>query len=498
MSEIRCLSPNIILNKSWHINKVDLSRGWRIIIRGQEMNYVPLPKKAKIQKEELDSCYYYNIHSGELIPCYLLVPCQKCILCKDKKAVDWATRVTCECNYHANCPWWITLTYNDLSLPDKGLMKRDVQNFMKRLRERISRVVCSDLNLRFVAVGEYGGNTARAHYHAIIYGLPPLSAKEILFHIENAWSTRVSISKWRNLPDDFKFTRNDKNGKPLYYQRLGFAYVKPAHDSTPLYLAKYMFKPEINTPYGKNPNFYLASRKNGIGYQYIVEFCKYHRQNPNVTKIDFINKHTGKMCHFTIPQYFKDYWFPTPSKLIPNDVKKAYDHLQSLVNEFNDYKEFQLNYLSLEYSFDDVPQIVNDVNEKYPFLKPIKIGLSHHDIMRMYFIDCKRSKPTDGHHIEEIFGNDVLVPNFEEYTIMTLSDYIKTNLLKTYSLIMMEYEYIMSLNFDVSEFMQCLTLRDKHKGALTQKMINKPPISLIDAVYKLKKRYEIAKSKQYN
>lgn len=131
MSDIRCLSPNIILNKSWHINKVDFTKGWRIIIRGQEMNYVPLPKRAKIQKEEIDECYYYNIYSGEMIPCYLVVPCQKCILCKDKKAVDWATRVTCEGNYHVNCPWWITLTYNCLSLPDDGLIKRDVQNFSR-------------------------------------------------------------------------------------------------------------------------------------------------------------------------------------------------------------------------------------------------------------------------------------------------------------------------------------------------------------------------------
>lgn len=355
MSDIRCLSPNIILNKSWHINKVDFTKGWRIIIRGQEMNYVPLPKRAKIQKEEIDECYYYNIYSGEMIPCYLVVPCQKCILCKDKKAVDWATRVTCEGNYHVNCPWWITLTYNCLSLPDDGLIKRDVQNFFKRLRERISRVVGQDIRIRFVAVGEYGGNTARAHYHAIIYGLPMLTAKEILRIIENAWAKRISFLTYCNinraygdkLGHDYTFIRPDKNGDNLYYQRLGFAYVKPAHDSTPLYLAKYMFKPEINTPEGKNPNFYLASRKNGIGYEYVVEFCKYHRQNPDVTNLDFLNKHTGKMCHFTIPQYFKNYWFPTPSKLVPNEVRKSWLNLSLCVEELNTYKSTYWNMVSI-------------------------------------------------------------------------------------------------------------------------------------------------------
>lgn len=464
MSEIRCLSPNIILNKSWHINKIDFTKGWRIIIRGQEMNYVPLPKRAKIQKEDIEECYYYNIHSGEMIPCYLLVPCQKCILCKDKKAVDWATRVTCEGNYHVNCPWWITLTYNDLSLPKEGLMKRDFQNFMKRLRERVERVICEELRLRFVGVGEYGGSTARAHYHSVIYGLPTLSAKEILAHIENAWSKRVSIDIWKTLPDDFKFTRNDKNGKKLYYQRLGFAYVKPAHDSTPLYLAKYMFKPEINTPEGKNPNFYLASRKNGIGYQYVVEFCKYHRQNPDVTKLDFLNKHTGKMCHFTIPQYFKNYWFPTPSRLCPNEVKKAHDHFRELFAQIQWIKG-KFNDTDI---FDEVSSMASDIDKKYPFFRSV------------------RSTYVDDEYETWCVGSTFNDVNPRKYYI------------EKYMSALMEYEYIMSLKFDTEEFLQCLTLRDKHKGAMTQKMLNKPPVSPIDAAYKLKKRYELAKHKQYN
>lgn len=464
MSEIRCLSPNIILNKSWHINKIDFSKGWRIIIRGQEMNYVPLPKRAKIQNEDVDNCYYYNTHSGEMIPCYLVVPCQKCILCKDKKAVDWATRVTCEGNYHVNCPWWITLTYNDLSLPKDGLMKRDFQNFMKRLRERVERVICEELRLRFVGVGEYGGNTARAHYHSVIYGLPTLSAKEILSHIENAWSKRVSFDVWKTLPDDFKFTRNDKNGKKMYYQRLGFAYVKPAHDSTPLYLAKYMFKPEFNTPEGKNPNFYLASRKNGIGYQYVVEFCKYHRQNPNVTKLDFLNKHTGKMCHFTIPQYFKNYWFPTPSRLCPNEVKKAHDNFRELYAQI-EWIKGKFNDTEI---FDEVYSMASDIDKKYPFFRSVK--------------------------------STVVDDEYESWCVGTTfnDDNPRRYYMEKYMTALMQFEYIMSLKFDTEEFLQCLTLRDKHKGAMTQKMLNKPPVSPIDAAYKLKKRYELAKHKQYN
>ena len=471
MSEIRCLSPNIILNKSWHVNKVDFTKGWRIVIRGQEMNYVPLPRRAKIQKHEVDECYYYNINSGEMIPCYLVVPCQKCILCKDKKAVDWATRVTCEGNYHINCPWWITNTYNFLALPELGLQKRDFQNFMKRLRERVSRVIGEDVRLRFVGVGEYGGNTARAHYHSVVYGLPSLPAKDILHLIENAWSIRISIKRYKEIQslygkkaEDYTFTRLDKNGKLMYYLRLGFVYVKPAHDSTPLYLAKYMFKPEFNTPEGMNPNFFLASRKNGIGYQYIVEFCKYHRQNPHCTKIDFINKHTGKMCHFTIPQYFKDYWFPTPSKICPNEVKKAHDSFRELYAQI-EWIKGKFNDTDI---FDEVQSMASDIDKKYPFFRSVKSTL-----------------------VDDEYESWCVGSTFND-------DNPKRYYLEKYMTALMQYEYIMSLKFDTEEFLQCLTLRDKHKGAMTQKMLNKPPISPIDAAYKHKKRYELAKHKQYN
>lgn len=504
MSQVNCLNPKIIINKSYHVNKVDFSRDWKVFIRGKESKCVPYPNKASIQLDEVDDCFYLNTRTGEMIPVYLVVPCQKCILCRDKKAVDWATRITCEGNYHINCPWWITLTYNHLALPGDGLVKRDLQNFFKRLRERVSRVVSEDLRLRFVAVGEYGSDYHRAHYHAIIYGLPCLSAKEILHHIENAWSTRISFKRYKEIKekyglraDDYMFIRKDINGKSLYYLRLGFAYVKPAHDNTPLYLAKYIFKPEINTPEGKNPNFFLASRKNGIGYQYIVEFCKYHRQNPHVTKIDFMNKHTGKMCHFAMPGYFKDYWFPTPSKLIPNEVRQSWNLFSSLLDDFNVYRQYLLKHGSVDMA-DDVNSMLNDLNNKYPFWRKLRDNhLSDINVYRDWIRECTYKVPLPGYHYIDMFGFGAPVPNFTEEMTMTPNEYAKVKMIQSYSLMLMEYEYIMSLEFDTNEMLQCLTLRDKFKGAVTQKLLNKPPLNPIDAAYKLKKRYELAKHKQY-
>lgn len=78
---------------------------------------------------------------------------------------------------------FITLTYDDkhqplIEDPEPGdpyrvrgtLRKKDLQDFFKRFRKhhQANRRV-SDKGIRYYAVGEYGGNTERPHYHAIVF-----------------------------------------------------------------------------------------------------------------------------------------------------------------------------------------------------------------------------------------------------------------------------------------------------------------------------------------
>lgn len=472
---ILCCNPQIIINKSHHINQVYRNMSdWRIILRGNESLVVPSPRKARIKLDELDDCYYLNVKSGQMIPMYLEVPCQKCIICKDKKALDWATRITCESNYHINCPWWITLTYNDFNLPEFGLEKSDVQKFLKRLRERVSRKLGHDCPLRYVLVGEYGSNYARAHYHLILFGMPKMSPREVLTLIETSWSKRVSKDRYIELESllgksakDYRFIRHDINCKPLYYERIGFAYVKPAHDNTPMYLAKYMFKPEINTPEHMNPNFCLSSRKNGIGYDYIIEYGSYHRANPQLTKIEFRNKHTGKLCSFGIPQYYKDYWFPTPSKVVPDEIRKSHDNVVSLYGKFLSIRK-ELLFLYCDDIADDASVLIDRINDKYFFYRPI---VNHYD-------DISDIRMTYDVH-----------SNYEWKEILTIA-YIDT-----YRDIYQEFLYLMSLEFDPLWMRELLSLRDLYKGAITQFMLSQPLKSVEDKVFELKKCYDKLKSK---
>lgn len=91
------------------------------------------------------------------------LPCGQCILCRLEHARQWAVRITHEATLHReNC--FVTLTYRDEELPEhNSLNYAHLQKFWKRLRKEIGP-------LRYYAVGEYGDNTLRPHYHACIFG----------------------------------------------------------------------------------------------------------------------------------------------------------------------------------------------------------------------------------------------------------------------------------------------------------------------------------------
>ena len=93
------------------------------------------------------------------------VPCGQCVGCRLERSRQWAMRCLHESQMHKENSF-ITLTYNDDCLPvGNTLVYRDYQLFMKRLRKRFS-----GKNIRFYMCGEYGEQTARPHYHSILFG----------------------------------------------------------------------------------------------------------------------------------------------------------------------------------------------------------------------------------------------------------------------------------------------------------------------------------------
>lgn len=95
----------------------------------------------------------------------LELPCGQCIGCRLERSRQWAMRCCHEAQLHQdNC--FITLTYNPENMPpDGGLIHRDFQDFMRRLRRFVA-----PKKIKFYMCGEYGDRNNRPHYHAIIFG----------------------------------------------------------------------------------------------------------------------------------------------------------------------------------------------------------------------------------------------------------------------------------------------------------------------------------------
>lgn len=507
MSQCFCLNPTIITNK---VTKYDFTEGnWECYLRGHKVTYAPSPKKARIKSHELDDCFYLNIQTGEVVPIYIEVPCGKCLLCGDKKAKDWSCRIMAEYQYHDNIPWWITLTFNDIALPyHRSVDKKTLSNFLKRLRERTSRVVGSDVRLRFCATGEYGGKYGRPHYHLVLFGMPKMCVTKMLLLLENAWSTRVKKEVYLKLPPKCRFIRRDVNGKPLYYQRFGFVYVKPAHDNTPMYLAKYMFKPELNTPAGCTPNFNLSSRKNGIGYDYILDKRDWHRNHPEVTQVSLVNKWSGKQITFGFPRYFADYIFPTLSRVLHTDVKKAIDNFRHKYAQYNTLKA----YIS-ESSFlisDDLDEMATNITNKYLFLPHIykRYSSTYMDELRSFYAShCVEKHVIGTTPLFVGYFPDLDNQPYKQYVYLPKYQYIEEEefhcwcvrlFKRLYSYLCNEYDYIMSYHFDTSEFVDTINLRDTFKTSRALFLDSQPKVDPKVAAETILRRWRRMKSKDKN
>lgn len=189
------------------------------------------------------------------------VSCGKCLECQRQKSIEWSFRIMDECSVHEqNC--FITLTYNEESLPDPPFVsRREVQLFMKRIRKEIA-----PLKIRFFACGEYGKKNQRPHYHAILFGYFP----------NDCWLWKIE--------DGIELYRSPMLEKCWTY---GFSSVGKVTEKTALYCAKYMNKyaydngKQLRSAYPDDPDcpffdkitppFIQMSNRPGIGFDSVYK-----------------------------------------------------------------------------------------------------------------------------------------------------------------------------------------------------------------------------------
>lgn len=193
-----------------------------------------------------------------------LVPCGHCDDDLLHTAKVWAHRCLMESKSSPD-NWFVTLTFMDACLP-KYVCKRDVSDFVKRLRKRLGP------NIRFFACGEYGEKGDRPHYHLILFNCP-LKDLRLADATRNLYEFKVINECW-----------------PFGMSRIGEVTQKSC-----AYVARYTSKKS-----GKKKGFLLMSRMPGIGRRYMEECSKV------ALEFDYLPVMVNdKMQRITPPRYFE-------------------------------------------------------------------------------------------------------------------------------------------------------------------------------------------------
>lgn len=336
-----CCNPRIILNP---LAAELITKFGDVTIRGEKFD-IPCglrnlyifnksmlsPTRLNISSDDLSGCYITDTIIGETYPLYLEVRCGKCDVCKLSKINAFVHRCELETQQYNYQPIFVTLTYNNDSLPSDGVVVRDVQLFMKRLRRNLEYKGYRD-KLRYVCVGEYGKNTHRPHYHMIIWNL----------HITDY----ISFFDIRDLISECW-----QNG--FVTSRL----VDPSNNKSFYYTAKYLRK-DCFIPDGCNSTFMCSSNRNGgIGANFIDGLFG-HILKECDTNPKYVNKFSGQVHEVHLNKYILTRLFPTISTSIPAYVKTALRTLnvcyaQLLIERDENIHLFSVNYEKFNSFFKD-------------------------------------------------------------------------------------------------------------------------------------------------
>ena len=260
-----------------------------------------------------------------------VLPCGQCASCRLAYSRDWAVRCSLEAMYH-DYNYFITLTYDDAHLPrgefidyagdmwDSNLCRRDVQLFLKQLREW-ERTTNNNTGIKVFYCGEYGSERGRPHYHICLFGaseIPDLSYR----------CTKGSYKYYKSMKyESFWSVRENGISVPR-----GFVDISECSFDTIAYTARYCMKKQqgvmkrefleyynsldpTDLPDLRTPCFIGMSLKPGIASQYWNE-------NKCQIKLEDKVKYQKKFKLFTSrpPRYF--------DKLFDNEDPEGYSKVK--------------------------------------------------------------------------------------------------------------------------------------------------------------------------
>lgn len=202
-----------------------------------------------------------------------LVPCGKCHACRTNRRDDWYFRLLQE-RKDWKFAYFVTLTYADEfalfnTSGDVCLHKPHLQAYIRRYRDNVG-------DCRYYAVGEYGTDYMRGHYHIILF----TNVKDNPF-------SRWSLSKlW-----DY-----------------GYVTVSVPNARRYRYTLKYHLG-SVHKPDNAPPPFTLMSRKPGLGSRYLRMNSETHIGNIDMSYVVVDGK------RHAMPRYYKDKLYTKEERL---------------------------------------------------------------------------------------------------------------------------------------------------------------------------------------
>lgn len=307
--------------------------------------------KAKVYPAEYITGHIEEIKRQSYFARWDIIPCGKCIGCRLDYSRDWANRGYLEAkSWKEN--YFVTITYDEIHMVKNDvlrekdgktirsyngtLVKKDLQNFIKRVRTEKEREYEKKIkneeeakapNIRFMACGEYGDENSRPHYHIIFFNL----------HLE---------------PETF-YNPKIKEGN-IYWQntfiekcwKKGISNICEANWNTIAYVARYITKKitgkEAEKEYQKRQQereYMVMSRMPGIGKLY------YDQNKDKIYKRDeIIVKNSNGIISCKPPKYF-DYIY---EKEEPEKFKKIQEKRRIELEKSNKYKDLKTSLTRLE------------------------------------------------------------------------------------------------------------------------------------------------------
>lgn len=177
-----------------------------------------------------------------------------------------------EAQFHRDSSF-ITLTYNDESLPPGGtLVKKHFQDFMKRLRKAVGPI-------RYFHCGEYGENgTQRPHYHALIFGYA--------FPDRRPWKRRADHQLFTSAQLDRLWGHGFCSLADLTYETAAYTarYVLKKLDRNPEHPVYEKLDVRTGELVRRQPEYVTMSLKPGIGRRWIEKYPENYRRGFIVVK----------------------------------------------------------------------------------------------------------------------------------------------------------------------------------------------------------------------